>query len=146
MADSACEDRNVERSHYHVQTQWLTALRDGVGLAGLTGDAASARRWKTTIDALQPEVNRRYWNEHERYFEETLRPDGSLDTSGKIAAQLTQMQLDNLGVDYIQRRTGMIDGVTIADAKRVAKRLYGGGLLVTVAGRPKGLTSGPIRN
>ena len=35
----------------------------------------------------------------------------------------------------------MIDAVTIDDAKRVAKRLYSGGMLVTVAGRPKGLTS-----
>ena len=68
----------------------------------------------------------------------------SLDTSSKIAAQLTQIQIDNLGIDYIQRRNAMIDGVTIADAKRVAKRLYSGGLLVTVAGRPKGLTSGTV--
>jgi zinc protease len=65
----------------------------------------------------------------------------SLDTSVKIAAQLTQIQLDRLGIDYIQRRGALIDAVTIADAKRVAKRLYGGGMLVTVAGRPKGLTS-----
>jgi zinc protease len=65
----------------------------------------------------------------------------SLDSSSKIAAQLTQIQLDNLGIDYIQRRGAMIDAVTIADAKRVAKRLYGGGMLVTVAGRPIGLTS-----
>ncbi|MEJ2626388.1 MAG: pitrilysin family protein, partial [Pseudolabrys sp.] len=56
----------------------------------------------------------------------------SLDSSRKIAAQLTQMQLDHLGMDYIQRRGAMIDGVTLADAKRVAKRLYGGGILVTV--------------
>ncbi len=69
----------------------------------------------------------------------------SLDTSSKIAAQLTQIQLDDLGIDYIERRNGMIDAVTIADAKRVAKRLYGGGLLVTVAGRPKGLTSGAVQ-
>lgn len=69
----------------------------------------------------------------------------SLDTSSKIAAQLTQIQIDNLGIDYIQRRNAMIDGVSIADAKRVAKRLYSGGLLVTVAGRPKGLTSGTVR-
>jgi zinc protease len=68
----------------------------------------------------------------------------TLDTSGKIAAQLTQIQLDNLGIDYIQRRGALIDAVTIADAKRVAKRLYGGGMLVTVAGRPKGLTSSGI--
>jgi zinc protease len=65
----------------------------------------------------------------------------SLDTSAKIAAQLTQIQLDNLGIDYIQRRGTLIDAVTIEDARRVARRLYGGGLLVTVAGRPKGLTS-----
>ena len=65
----------------------------------------------------------------------------SLNSSSKVAAQLTQIQLDNLGIDYIQRRGAMIDAVGIADAKRVAKRLYGGGMLVTVAGRPKGLTS-----
>ena len=65
----------------------------------------------------------------------------SLDSSGNIAAQLTQIQLDNLGIDYIQRRGALIDAVTIDDAKRVAKRLYGSGMLVTVVGRPKGLTS-----
>jgi zinc protease len=65
----------------------------------------------------------------------------SLDTSGKIAAQLTQIQLDKLGIDYIERRGALIDAVSIADAKRVAKRLYSSGMLVTVAGRPKGLTS-----
>jgi zinc protease len=67
----------------------------------------------------------------------------SLDSSAKIAAQLTQIQLDNLGIDYIQRRGAMIDGVGIEDAKRMAKRLFSGGMLVTVAGRPKGLTSTP---
>ena len=65
----------------------------------------------------------------------------TLDTSAKIAAQLTQIQIDNLGIDYIQRRRTLIDAVTIEDAKRVARRLYSGGMLVTVAGRPKGLTS-----
>jgi len=68
----------------------------------------------------------------------------TLDTSGKIAAQLTQIQIDNLGIDYIQRRSGLIDAVTIEDAKKAARRLYGSGMLVTVAGRPKGLaSSGP---
>lgn len=65
----------------------------------------------------------------------------SLDTSSKIAAQLVQIQTDNLGIDYIDRRTALIDRVTVADAKRAAKRIYGGGLLVTVAGRPVGVTS-----
>ena len=64
-----------------------------------------------------------------------------LDTSNRIASQLLQMQLDNLGIDYIERRESLIDVVTLADAKRVAKRLLSGGLLVTVVGRPKGVAS-----
>ncbi|MBV8790466.1 MAG: insulinase family protein [Pseudolabrys sp.] len=63
----------------------------------------------------------------------------SLDTSSKIAAQLVQIQNDNLGIDYIQRRGSLIDAVTVANTKRVAKRLFGEGILVTVAGRPKGV-------
>jgi len=65
----------------------------------------------------------------------------SLDTSTKIAAQLIQIQIDDLGIDYIKNRNSLIDAVTIADAKRAAKRLYGSGMLVTVAGRPKGVVS-----
>jgi zinc protease len=64
-----------------------------------------------------------------------------LDTSSKIANQLVMMQIDNLGIDYIDRRDSLIDAVTLADAKRVAKRLLDPGLLVTVVGRPKGVTS-----
>jgi zinc protease len=70
----------------------------------------------------------------------------SLDSSAKISAQLTQIQLDKLGIDYVDRRSAMIDAVTIEDAKRVAKRLYGNGMLVTVAGRPKGLVSSEKSN
>ena len=65
----------------------------------------------------------------------------NLDTSTKVAALLVQLQLDHLGIDYIDRRQQMIEGVTLDDARRVAKRLLGGGLLVTVVGRPSGLAS-----
>jgi zinc protease len=64
-----------------------------------------------------------------------------LDTSSRIASQLVSMQLDNLGIDYIERRNSLIDAVTPADASRVAKRLLSGGLLFTVVGRPTGVTS-----
>ena len=63
-----------------------------------------------------------------------------LDTSSHIAGQLTQIQLDKLGIDYIERRGTLIDAVTIDDAKRAAKRLYGGGMLVSVAGKSAGVT------
>jgi zinc protease len=64
-----------------------------------------------------------------------------LDTSAKIAGQILQMQLDNLGIDYIDRRTALIEAVTLADTRRVAKRLLDAGLLVTVVGQPQGVTS-----
>jgi zinc protease len=63
------------------------------------------------------------------------------DTSTKIAAQLVQIQIDKLGIDYINRRNGMIDAVTRAEAQRVAKRLLDGQMLVTVVGKPQGVTS-----
>ena len=59
----------------------------------------------------------------------------NFDTSGKIAAQLVQIQLDELGIDYFERRNGLIDKVTLADVRRVSKRLLDGGFLVTVVGR-----------
>jgi zinc protease len=58
------------------------------------------------------------------------------DTSSKIASQLVQIQMDDLGIDYIRRRNSLVEAVTLADVKRVAKRLLDGGLLVTVVGRP----------
>ena len=64
-----------------------------------------------------------------------------LDTSAKIAAQLVQIQIDNLGIDYIDRRPSLIGAVTLADTKRVAKRLLDTDLLVTIAGRPQGVKS-----
>jgi zinc protease len=65
----------------------------------------------------------------------------NLDTSNKIAGALLQIQLDNLGIDYMDRRGSLIDAVTLADAKRVAQRLLKSGMLVTVVGRPQGVTS-----
>jgi zinc protease len=65
----------------------------------------------------------------------------NFDTSTKIASILLQNQLDELGIDYIDKRNGLMDAVTIEDARRAAKRLGQGGLLVTVVGQPKNLTS-----
>jgi len=61
------------------------------------------------------------------------------DTSTKIAEQLVLIQLDDLGIDYIDKRNGLIDAVTLADVKRVAKRLLEASMLVTVVGKPQAL-------
>jgi zinc protease len=61
------------------------------------------------------------------------------DTSTKIAEQLVQLQLDDLGIDYIDKRNDLVNAVTMADVKRVAKRLLEANMLVTVVGRPEAL-------
>jgi zinc protease len=58
------------------------------------------------------------------------------DTSTKIAAQLVLMQIEDLGIDYIDKRNGLVDAVKLADVQRAAKRLLDGGMLVTMVGRP----------
>jgi zinc protease len=62
------------------------------------------------------------------------------DTSTKIASQLLQISIEGLGIDYVDRRNGLVDAVTPEAARRVAKRLLGDGeLLIVVAGQPVGL-------
>ncbi|HEY0144819.1 MAG: pitrilysin family protein [Methylovirgula sp.] len=62
------------------------------------------------------------------------------DSSTKIAAHLVHLQAEGYGVEYLDARNKLIEAVTMDDAKRVAKRLFGdGSLLVAVAGRPVGL-------
>jgi len=62
------------------------------------------------------------------------------DTSTKIAGQLVQIQLDDLGIDYINKRNDLIMAVTLEDAKQAAKQVFSGGLSITVVGRPVGVT------
>ena len=65
------------------------------------------------------------------------------DTSGKVAGQLLQIQIDQLGIDYIDRRNAMIEAVELKDLQRVAKRLTEArNALTVVVGRPAGLPGG----
>ncbi len=53
-------------------------------------------------------------------------------TSGGIADQLLGLQIDGKGVDYVDRRNGLIAAVTIDDVRRVARRLFGSGDMTVV--------------
>jgi len=65
------------------------------------------------------------------------------DSNAKIANQLLWIQQEELGLDYVDRRNREIEAVTLADVKRVAKRLFEGReLIVTIVGKPVGLTPG----
>ncbi|MGI9407936.1 MAG: M16 family metallopeptidase, partial [Hyphomicrobiaceae bacterium] len=59
------------------------------------------------------------------------------DSSSKIASQLFWVQIEDLGKGYITNRNKMIEAVTLADIKRVAKRLLQpDNLIVTIVGQP----------
>ncbi|WP_244742396.1 MULTISPECIES: M16 family metallopeptidase [unclassified Mesorhizobium] len=58
----------------------------------------------------------------------------NLDSSRAIAGTLVELQLDDLGIDYIQRRAGLIDAVTLDDAKAAARRLLSADPAIMVVG------------
>lgn len=61
-------------------------------------------------------------------------------SSERIASMLVNLQLDDLGIDYLEKRNGYINSVTQADIYRVAKKLLDPeGLTFVVVGQPKGV-------
>ena len=63
-----------------------------------------------------------------------------LTSNDRIASLLVSMQADDLGPDYLEKRNGFIEAVTLSDIKRVAARLYDpASLLTVVVGDPPDL-------
>jgi len=111
------------------------------------GTATRADRTGEALDLIEKEIHRlaeagptaAELAEAKNYLNSSFALN--LDTSSKIAGLLVQLQLDDLGIDYISKRPAMIGAVTLDGARRVAKRLLDSGLLVTVVGKPEGIAS-----
>ena len=59
------------------------------------------------------------------------------ESSSSIASQLLWIQIEELGIDYVDKRNELINAVTLDDIKRVAKRLIEADrLITTIVGRP----------
>ena len=66
------------------------------------------------------------------------------DTSMKIASSLLWIQIQELGIDYVEKRNDLVEAVTLEDVKRVAKRLLkADGLIVTIVGEPEAVAEKP---
>jgi zinc protease len=64
-------------------------------------------------------------------------------SSGRIAAVLVAIQLDDLGIDYLDRRNGLIESVTMKDVRRVATDILDPATLTfVVSGKPVGISPG----
>lgn len=71
----------------------------------------------------------------------------NFDTSANIASQLLGAQIEDLGIDYFDKRNAMVEAVTLDDIRRVATRLLKpGALIITVVGKPEGLTADGARD
>jgi zinc protease len=108
----------------------------------MTGTATRADRTGQTLEVVQSEIRR--LAESGPTEEELANAKSFLtgsyalrfDTSGKIAAQLVLIQLEDLGIDYIDKRNGLVKAVTMDEVKRAARRMLDGNMLVTVVGKP----------
>lgn len=59
------------------------------------------------------------------------------ESSSGIANQLLWIQIEDLGIDYVNQRNQQIEAVTLEDIKRVAKRLIEADrLITTIVGKP----------
>jgi zinc protease len=129
------EKRGLAYSIYEALL-WLDHSALFIGNTGTRADRAGE-----TIDGVDKEIRRmaeegptqQELDEAKSYLKGSQMLQ--LDTSSKLASGLLQYQLDKLPIDYLEKRSGIIDAVTLDDAKKAAKRLWGQGLLTVVVGR-----------
>lgn len=68
----------------------------------------------------------------------------SFTSTSAIARVLVAMQVNDLGIDYLDKRNAYISSITIEDVRRVAKKLLKADMLdVVVVGNPEGVVSKP---
>jgi zinc protease len=129
------EKRGLAYSVYQSLT-WMDHSGLVIGNTGTRADRAGE-----TIDAIEREIRRmaeegptqQELDEAKSYIKGSLLLQ--LDTSSKLAAALLQYQLDRLPIDYIEKRSAIVDAVTLEDAKKAARRLWSNGLLTVIVGR-----------
>ncbi len=115
---------------------WMDRSALFVGNTGTRADRAGE-----TVDAIEKEIRRMAedgptqteLDEAKSYLKGSQML--ALDTSSKLAQALLQYQLDKLPIDYIEKRNAMVDAVTLDDARKAARQLWGQGLLTVIVGR-----------
>jgi zinc protease len=120
----------------HESLLWMDRSAVFVGNTGTRADRAGE-----TVEAIDKEIRRmaedgptqKELDEAKSYLKGSQML--ALDTSSKLASALLQYQLDQLPIDYIEKRNAIVDAVTLDDAKKAAQRLWGQGLLTVIVGR-----------
>ncbi len=122
------EIREKRGLSYSVGTSLLAFDHSGawIGAAATRADMA-----QTAVDLMVAET-KRFAEEGPTERELTEAKDFLVgnyalrfDASQKIARQLLGIQLDRLGIDYVERRNDLIRAVTAEDVQRAAQRVFG---------------------
>lgn len=129
------EKRGLAYSVYE-SLLWMDRSALFIGNTGTRADRAGE-----TVDAIDEEIRRmaeegptqKELDEAKSYLKGSQML--AFDTSSKLAQALLQYQFDRLPIDYIEKRNALVDAVTLEDARRVAKKLWGQGLLTVIVGR-----------
>ncbi|KQT69734.1 MULTISPECIES: M16 family metallopeptidase [unclassified Aureimonas] len=94
------------------------------------GTATRADKAQESVDIIRAEIKRMAENgptEEElakaKAYVKGAYAIQNLDSSLSIASTLVGIQLDRLGIDYIDKRQELIDAVTMDDVKRIGKKL-----------------------
>ncbi|MET4043646.1 zinc protease [Bradyrhizobium sp. RT6a] len=114
---------------------WMDHSALFIGNTGTRADRACE-----TVDAVETEIRRiaeegptqQELDEAKSYLKGSQML--ALDTSSKLAQTLLHYQLDKLPIDHIEKRNTIVDAVTLDDTRRVAKKLWGDGLLTVIVG------------
>jgi zinc protease len=138
------EKRGLAYSVYESLT-WMQHSALFIGNTGTRADRAGE-----TIDAVEQEIRRiaeegptqKELDDAKSFLKGSQML--SLDTSSKLAQALLQYQLDKLPIDYIEKRNALVDAVTLEDARRASKRLWGQGLLTVIVGRTPQAAAQPV--
>src|SRR5215471_5440022 len=138
------EKRGLAYSVYEALL-WMDHSALFIGNTGTRADRAGE-----TMDAIEKEIRRiadegptqQELDEAKSYLKGSQMLQ--LDTSSKLAGGLLQYQLDRLPIDYLEKRNAIVDAVTLDDAKKAAKRLWGQGLLTVVVGHAPQAAAQPV--
>ena len=133
LYDEVREKRGLSYSVYSA----LFPFR-GTGLL-FGGAATRADRARETLDVIRGEIRRmaeegpsaQELDAAKRYL--TGAYPLRFDSNSKIANQLVAIQIEDLGIDYIDKRNALIEAVTIEDIRRVAERVLKPDQLIIVA-------------
>ena len=138
------EKRGLAYSVYE-QLTWMQHSALFIGSTGTRADRAGE-----TVDAVEQEIRRlaeegptqKELDDAKSYLKGSQML--ALDTSSKLAQALLQYQLDKLPIDYIEKRNALVDAVTLEDARRASRRLWGQGLLTVIVGRTPQAAAQPV--